>query len=413
MNINVMVGWAARAVALALSFVNTRLLIDCIGKEGLASYSIIFSLALWLALLNFGLPIVVQNSISRLRGMRLEHETMLDHAYGSTLVITVCMIPAVILVGIFVKLFLLASYPFVSMMATIGLCIFIFLAGQGQILIQIMYAEHRAFWPNVYPALVAGCISVTLLIVGYLQIGDINVVLLMVGLAYLLVPLHATFVLKVFKRAKINISSTLKKIKEARSQWLFAILSCCTLALDYIIMSRILQPSEIVEYNLANRLFGVILVMHSVLLATSWTSVGDLMHRDEKDQVKKRVKFILVQGLMIGVVLGFVILISMDWLVVLWTKDQVSHISIGLGVALWVYVIMRIWSDTFAMVLLAFDKANVLNRFIPLQAIISATAGVVLGSYFGATGVVAGLTLSFVLTSAWILPYKYRRLIEQ
>lgn len=413
MNFDVGVGWVAKILALALSFINMRLIIECIGKEGFAAYSIIFSLTAWLSLLNLGLPITVQNSISILRGRKVEHQPMCDLAYGSMLTITLIMTPLVIGLGFFAKAILFASYPSLSYFAVICICLIIFFAAQGQMLIQIMYANHNAFWPNIYPALSAIFMLSALLLAKYFNISDINELLLMIGFTYLLTPLHAFFTLDVVKRAKIDIESTIKKIKEARSQWIFAILSCCTLSIDYIIMSQILDANAIAEYSIASRLFGVVLIMHTVLLMTSWTPLGDLLHSNSKNQAKKLVNQILKRGLFMGAAFGLLTLFSMNWIVSLWTNGQINSLSLALGLSLWIYTMIRIWTDTFSMAMLAFDRASELNNYIPLQAIISAGSAVFLGLFFGSVGVVLGIILSFMLTVVWVLPMKFRRLIEK
>lgn len=130
MNINIAAGWTARAVVMLMSFVNMRLMIDRIGTEGLAAYSIIISLTTWLTLMNLGLPIAIQNAISQLRGQQFDHRSTRDHAYGSMFIVTLVMAPLAIIVAILAHHFLLMGYPFASNVAVVCACLLIYIGGK-------------------------------------------------------------------------------------------------------------------------------------------------------------------------------------------------------------------------------------------------------------------------------------------
>lgn len=412
MNLIIAAGWAARAVVLLLSFVNTRLLIDRIGGEGLAAFSIVVSLTPWLALTNLGLPITVQNMISRLRGQQADYYSTRDQAFGSMLLIALAMAPVAILVGWLSHLFLLANYPFVSVGAVIGACLFIYITGQSQLLTQVMYAEHEALWPNVYPAFSSIWTTAALLIANAQGVEDFNLLLVVLSLSNLLMPVHASMKLDMFRRARFEIRETWHQIRAARDQLLFAVFSSVTLAVDYAVMSRTLEAADIVHYNLVSRLFTVILLVHGVMLSTNWSAVAELLHASESGNARRLVERVLKQGLILGGGLGLMILVAIDPAIRLWTGGKVGDVPFALGLGWCGYVLIRIWTDTYAMALLGYGMASELNRYIPIQACISAVGQYLMGRQFGAVGVVLGLILSFLLTAAWIMPTKFYQLIR-
>jgi len=411
LNRNIAAGWAARGAVILLAFANTRLLIDAVGTEGLAAYSIIISLTPWLALLNLGLPITIQNAISISRGKDGDCITIRDHSFGTMIVQALLLLPITMLVAYFAHKLLLVNYPFVSLGAVIGTHLFIYVTCICQLLAQVMYAERDAFWPNIYPAFAPIWTTITLATARYLEVEQFNLIILVVAASNILMPLHAARRLKIFSRAKFNFQIIREQLASSKHQMLFATMAAATLSVDYAVMSRILSAAEIVEYNLVSRLFLTLTVVHGVVLATNWTPMADLMHAAKKNDARQYLEKILKQGLLIATVLGLLIVATIDPLAELLTGGVINEIPLGLCLAFFVYILLRVWTDTFAMAMQGYGMVYEINKFIPLQALISVICQYFLGLKFGATGVVIGLISSFLLTAAWIIPRKYYLII--
>lgn len=407
MNKNIIIGWTARAIVLILAFVNTRLLIDCIKSEGLAAYSIIISLTPWLMLMNLGLPLVIQNSISRSRGNNEDYRLVRDQAFGTMIVVALALAPIAVLIGWLTHKYLLVNYEFVSASYIIGVILFIYISGVCQLLPQVMYAEHDSFWPNVYPIFSPIWTAVVLIIAKDCSFYDFNQLILLIAFSNLLIPFHAAIRLKIFKRSKFKITILMEQIKSSGGQLLFAFMATVTLSVDYLIMSRTLNVIDVVNYNLTSRLFMAILVVHGVLIAINWTPVSDLMHSNKKRESRESVERLVRQGLIIGFMFGIFILASINPLVEMLTGGEVTSIPVGLTLAFFLYLIIRIWTDTYAMAIQSYGMVSVMNKFLPLQAFISAFGQYYLGIYFGATGIVFGVIISFLVTAAWIIPRKF------
>jgi O-antigen/teichoic acid export membrane protein len=410
--INIMAGWLARAIVIVLSFINTRLLLDQIGISGLAAYSIIYSLTTWLVLLNLGIPISVQNLISRLRGQGHEYQEQRNYAYGSMILVMLTLFPFAILIALFSYEYLLDDYSIVSKTSLILVCLFIYISGQFQLLIQVLYAEHESFWPNIYPAFTSVYTCIILIAANILSISNFNILIIILGLGSLIIPVHTCIKLDFFRKIKFSYAETLKLINESKSIFIFSIFSAGTLAIDYGIMALILAPTDIVNYNLVNRLFSVLLVVHGVILASNWSPIADLLNAKAITESRKKIRTILKQGLLIGTTLGVIILLLSDSIVNVWSGGKINHVPMTLGIFCWIYAMLRIWTDTYSMALLAHNKAHLLNYCIPIQACISIIGQFALGTFFGPTGIIAGLALSFLLTVAWFLPLIFHKTIK-
>ena len=412
MNLNIAIGWISKFIVLALSLINTRLLIESIGTNGLAAYSIILSLSAWIGLLNLGLPITAQNSISKLRGRNRNHQRNRNEYYGAMIIISIFLSPLVIFMAIIAKFYILVDYPYVSVLSLIFACLFIYISCQSQLMNQVLYAENMAFWPNLYPALVAIYTTVALMLAVKFQVNNFNIILILLTIANMIMPIHSAIKLKLFKNIEYSFKNTIKKLYIARGQLLFAFLSNCVLAIDYIIMSQNLSAEDIVEYNLTSRIFGIVLLINNVIIATNWTPMSDLLHGLKMNQAKLRLDKILKQGLLLGGLVGLFIIIFMNPLITIWTGGKVSSIPLILGISLWLYALIRIWTDTFSMALLGYGMAGKINIFIVVQAFISIVLQIFLGRNFGSSGVVLGQIISFLLTVSWILPKIFYKIVR-
>ncbi len=389
------------------AFVNTRLLMDSVGSEGFAAFSIIISLTPWLALLNLGLPITIQNAISISRGNDGAYMSMRDHAFGTMLVQALALLPLTLIFAYLTHQFLLVNYPFVSLGAVVGTHVFIYITGICQLLIQVMYAEHESFWPNIYPVFAPIWTTAALQVALFFDIKQFNLIILIITASNLLMPFHAARRLNIFSKARFNLQTIRAQIASSRHQMYFATMAAATLSIDYAVMSRILPHLEIVEYNLASRLFLTLTIVHNVVLATNWTPIADLMHAGKRTEARRGLEQVLKQGLFIGGGAGLLIILTIDPLAQLLTGGTVKDIPMGLCAAFWIYILIRVWTDTFAMAIQGYGMVAEINKFIPLQALISVTFQYFLGLKLGAMGIVFGLILSYILTAAWIIPRKF------
>jgi Na+-driven multidrug efflux pump len=74
------------------------------------------------------------------------------------------------------------------------------------------------------------------------------------------------------------------------------------------------------------------------------------------------------------------------------------------------YYVMRVWTDTYAMVLQCRSHLYPLWISTPIQAILSVVFQILLIQRLGVQGAVWGMMGSFLFTAAWILPWSVRRM---
>ena len=407
MNRNIIIGWFARGVVLCLSFLNSGLLLSCLGAEGYALYTIIISLTPWIALLNFSIPITIQNLISTQRNDIEEQKKIKKNAFGAMILLIVVFLPLIVITSILTKKYILHDYEFLKYSTMIVIITLIFISSLCQVMTQIMYAEYDSFWPNIYPIFVPVWTTMVLALSKMFDLNNINLVILLISFSFIFSSVHSFIKLDVFKEVKIDIKEIFKFIKNSKSQLIFSFFAASTLAVDYVIMSKILKPEDIVQYNLTSRLFLAIQVFTSVIIISNWTKISDLMHNGNKQAARIELKKIVNISILIGSICGLILIITADEIIDLLTSGAVSKIPLLLKILFFSYLIIRIWTDAFAMALQSYNKIDEINIFLPLQALISISLQVYLGMKYGSIGIIAGLLASFILTVSWLIPAKF------
>ena len=407
------IGWSARLGVLVFSFVNTRLLIEALGIDGTAAYTIILSITPWIGLLNLGLPITMQNEVSRLRSQGVDIVIFQQHAIGTMLLTGLFLLPIPLTIGWAIKTILLVDYEQFSHGTIMIAVLLIYISAIFQLLPQLMYANNNAVWPNLYPFISAIWIFIILTLVVTFQFTNVGLVTISLMLSNILMPLHAMIRTKLFRSVKIDLSVSVKQISTSRNILLFTAIATSVLSVDYIIMSRILEATEIVKYGVTSKLFFIILTFHSILIAVNWTPVSDSINSKLMKEARAKIYGILKFGMSAGFICGVIIIVFQEFIFNILTGGEVVDISAFLIVSFLIYTLLRVWTDTFAFALQGCGKVNLINMFLPIQAIVSCSGQYYLGGAFGAVGVLWGMILSFLLTAAWIIPYYFFKMTRE
>jgi O-antigen/teichoic acid export membrane protein len=406
----VVAGWSARIVSAACSLVNTRLLIELMGVDGYAAMTIVLSLMPWFALLTLGLPNAAQNQIAQRRAKALDIHSLKQATVDATCVAVVALLPLALVLALGIQHLLLAGHPGLSFAWVAVLSCALLFNGFSAIFHQVLYATHRAVWPSVAPAVQA---LLTMAGLGLaIAIGSRHPFW---GAAAVALPMLVVFWLSAHRvgarpRLAIDWSQLRALVVEGRGFLLFGAAAQLTLACDYIVMAFLLSSDSIVQYNLAAKAFGIILTLHTVLLAASWTPMSDRYFSGQFGPLRQYVRRLLGAGFGLALLIALPLVLFMDDVVALLSGGQAAPLPLALVAGWVVYLCIRVWSDTFATALLSFNELATMNYYVFWQAAISVPAQWALGARFGAAGIVLGIIVSFLATAAWVLPLRFSRL---
>jgi O-antigen/teichoic acid export membrane protein len=409
-----LIGWIAKIFTVIFSLINTRMLLDIIGVQGFALYSIIFSLAGWLSLLNFAIPSALQNVISKFKIEKKDLKELFQTILFVVITIIILSIPILFIVVKVTYNTLFINYHNILHIDYLLIMLFLlFLFGLSEIFNKVLFSLHKGYLPNTYPALISIFAFLMLYLSNKLHINNVNIVLILFFLPYLCVFILSYVQSISFVKPKFNKHIFYIVLKLAKKFFLFTILAAFVLKVDYIIMSMVLKAHEIAIYNLDMRIFNLVLFMYGTILAALWPVSSELFHKKDFSLIKKNIKKNILFGIILTTVLSGIIILLKDKIFFLISGDKSLNITFLTGILTSIYIMLRIWTDSFATILQSMNEINILIYIVPVQAFISILAQYYLGLLYGLNGILIGLILSFLLTVVWVLPIKFYKITKE
>lgn len=380
---------------------------DLVGINDYAGLTIILSLAPWFALLNLGLPNTTQNLISRLRAVNKSPKRFQQAAVDAAYSVGWIYLVPVIFVSAGVHQALVGQHGDLSYVAVVALTLGLGCSGLGAIFQQILHATHRSIWPTLAPAI--QFLLTTILLYSQLLFNFTSDVLVAMAIALpmLLIFFGGGWLVDAKFRWKVDWRVLKILISESKGFLFFGAAGAVAISSDYVVMARLLSSEEIAEYSLVTKAFSIILTLHVVWLAAFWTPLSDLFYRKDYASMRKKLIRLLILGFGLALSLGLLLILSINTLAQIFTNNRIVFLQHELVIFGLIYVLIRIWSDTFATALLSCNQLKVVNGYIVAQSIISIASQLWLAKLYGAVGILLGIVISFGLTAAWILPYHF------
>jgi len=419
--VTVTVSWATRFLTLVVQMLLMPVLLHLLGDQKFSVYQVIISLQGWLVLCTFGVGPALKNMISEV-WVKGESDRNARYAVAFFLwIVSLGFTALFFALAPFLSSLILgkltqgehwADFPFVLgglLMLVIGI---------GQVGAEVLYAEMRAHWVYLLPAAgqtlglgfiyclsragVKGEAGLLWVIVFWLcpQAIGASVILWMAGL---------------IKVPRLWPESTVVRrlARPALRFFVFALLSNAVLLVDYLVMSQILQPSEIVVYSAMMRAVSLFLVFYMALLLIIWPEWSVQMQKGLWAQTSRRVLRLAGGGILVCMLTNGLMLWAAPPLLRFWLRRPDLVFSPVTILLFFGYMGIRVWTDTHAVALQSANRMRTLIITVIVQALITMPAEVFLGSRWGANGIVLGLIVGFLLTAAWSLPYKFHAFARQ
>lgn len=410
--------WASRVVTALVLLASVRILMDSLGLENYAVFALLTGLTGWFMLADMGIGVSVQNHISESRARNQAYDDLISASGLLAVLLLFVTVIALYFISPYVAPLLLKNFPFLSEVEKTKL---FFLTGAlsigmgvGGIVYKVWYAEQRGYLSNIVPAVAALVGFVGLLLVRHTPIEDrlyLNLAAFIAPTAVL--PLGALLVQQLRVRwlrrgldhSGMKLPGTIHRLMNRGLHfWFFAIMAAVVLQIDYIVMSQFLAAHDIAAYYISTKVFGLAFFVYSAILFALWPIFAEAIAKREWGLVQRYLKKYLAFGL----IFMFVCTVLLIWLMpmavgILAPKENII-IPLGFILLLGAYQIIRVWTDTFAMVLQSTSNLKPFWIFVPIQAILSIVLQWVLVPIYGLYGVILGLIASFVFTVTWALP---------
>lgn len=418
-----MSAWGSRGVMAGLNFVSIPLIVFLIGLDGYELYVLAGSLTAGYALIDIGLGSALQNIIST---CRVKKKDYFDYIVNAVFIIFVALLlVTLMLMGLSdtIGAILLQKYEGITL-ADKGrlffeISVLLLLLGSSNLVNRIWYGEQRGYLANLVPAI--GYI-IGFLILEAIAAYNINTDIYQVifvwyfpvcslQICILLSRIHILKIGMLFSCVKKEIMY--KLWKTCKGFWCFAFLSVMTLQINYIIMSQYVYDNGMVAYNLVDKIMNLSFFVYTAILSALWPVFTEAFSKREWSRVIAYCRRYIFIGVFIVLLCMLFSIVFMPYLAKVLLHGNHIDISNWFIFMFGVYYVLRVWTDTFAIILQSRNDMRPFLLMVPLQAVLSVALQCLLVETYGIYGVLAGLMLSYIITVVWYLPYKVYRCYEK
>ena len=406
--------WLTRFIGVFCNFYLIRLVVGSLGEETYTGWILLLNFCGWIGLLDFGIGSALQYYVAQNRADPNAAQRIAAGVVALSAGIFILAVPLLYFLGpLFIKVLdplhgVSDLQKYTALLVCAGLTLLTALGANAQ---KLLYGNGKGFWANLLSCgtQVAGVAGVGL--VCFIKPAN-PLFWISVGYGLPAVALWWTLFIACSKVKGMADWRNLLEFKgffgKSLGFWGFAVLSAFVLKVDYLILSQVSNTSEIFEYNIISRIYGLALFVYTAVLAAMQP---ELTAENKADKLAALFSALMKQTLL-GVLLVVAVcgglLLYPQYILALIAPGHPGSMSIALTLLVGMYHVLRVWTDTYAMVLLAKGNLKYLWMWVPVQAIIGVALQLTLGRQYGAAGVVIGLIGSYLLTVAVFLPIHAR-----
>jgi len=410
-----------KGIVLLIQLWSIKYFIVNMSVDNYSTYVLISSLSPWILLTDLGIGSALQNKISEKRSLSEDVSIIIYDGLTLSLFVACIFIFLAALSSSSISEFYLKFDPsqsgqhqnyvlFVALIFFIG-------SSLGMVSQKVWFALHKGWVGNILLAS-GSIISFTIIKLFGLDSFQNNL-LGAVVLFYAPIAISSLFsfwilwikIDKKLMRAFLTRSIIADLFKNGFSFWIFSIFAALVLQADYLVLSQKSTSEDILLYSVMQKLFSVAIFVYAAVLQALWPRCAELQIARKYNDIKQ----ITIRHLSFG----FLGAMLFSGLIYFFSGYVFSLFGVGvtpsaeLIMLFGVYNLLRIWTDTFGMLMQSMNILYPLWFLVPLQALITIISQYFLCDYFGLTGIVIGLITGYILTVAPICPVIiYRHLRE-
>ena len=416
--------WIARAISASVQIVCIRCVVDALGPNGYSVFALLSALLAWAVLFDFGVGNALQNYISEKR--------VLGQAYYSHIWFAgkLCIASMVLILLILAPLSSILSPLYLKsanhldvlnkwILFYLSMSVFTF-ATIGSVVYKIWYAEQKGWIANIVISASSLCGLLFVYLCGLSNTFNKVEFFILAFYVPQAVISFVCFIYRIINSRKylcLNGDCSFNIVRDflcrSSSFWGFTAISTVVLQADTLVLSQKISSDEMVLYFIMSKLFGLVGFVYTSLLQAIWPVCAELRILNQWGKLESLVMKYVFFGVALVVFSGACIYILRNHILNILSVRLASDIHPLLFVLFSAYLILRVWSDTYAMLLQSMNTLRPLWYIVPFQAVVSLGLQWYLADKFGIYGILTGLITSFICTVCIYLPIVYKRKVKE
>ncbi|GAB0058341.1 hypothetical protein SIID45300_02689 [Candidatus Magnetaquicoccaceae bacterium FCR-1] len=383
-------------------------------------YSILLSLTGWFALSDLGIGQALHNYLAERRAKHLPYSNyIIASAKAVAVLCIVIFIVSIIFSGLIWEVLSRKSGGAINResgeLAIVSIALISTVSVFGSLSTKIWFAEQRGYLANILIASSAILSAASVTLIGAFEFNN----KLIAALLILNAPLaFFTFVSALHRiRHEFSLRSAeyenlpFRQLLERGSSFsAFFLLAAIVTQSDYFIQSQYCDPKQIAVYAILSKLFSIYQMAYIALLQAYAPIATASYAKNDWKSTNKITRTLIILSATGAVFYTAIIYFSNSHLTLYFTGGQFSEFPVDLIMLFGVLLLVRVWTDTYAMILQSASALKNLVFSASVQAIFSIALQLLLVPDFGPSGTIWALIISWVSTVAWLLPVLVTRL---
>ncbi|MCL5261200.1 MAG: MATE family efflux transporter [Gammaproteobacteria bacterium] len=410
-------GWASRFISGIAQVVSISILLKYLGTDLYAAFAVIIGLQYWFMLSDLGLGASLQNYLSECFARGENPKQLLSTAAIMVYCLLLCGTLIFPLFSPVLQHFLLrkVSPDFATgnyyLLITIGV---IYIATNVfNISYRVLFACKKGYWAYIYQGLSYFFALVGIVIVKFWSLSGDH--LLDMLLAWMLPPLLFAVIAFIqcfpFTDVLANFEKNIVKKIAIRSFkfWGFTLAATFAIYSDYLVISQTLNTHDIAIYNILAKCFNFMFFVYMALLTAVWPELAELFVKKDVKKANSLLYKTIVVGAVLTISSSLIFLIGKNFFMAILAAKSGLILPVSAIILFGEYYLIRVWVDAFSVGLQSQNTLRVMLISSCMQALISVTGMYIFSRAYGLNGIICGMSLALLVTSAWILPLVYYR----
>jgi O-antigen/teichoic acid export membrane protein len=411
-------GWGARLSSIITNLVVIPLLITLLGTSEYAVLSILLSLMVWFNLFDFGIGNSLHNYMVEENIRDKDSANYMASAYVLIAIVLLLGTLLICLFGEYLGELLFWRMDFLpektrSRLVVI-VCILLLYNSLGQIANRILFAQGRGYIPNILQIASNVFVLSIFYVISFSSFrGDI-IKYAIIYLAPIPVLLLITLVIIGLKNnlwhSGLNRHAMMALFQRSRKFWLYTVLATIICNIDYIILSQTVSIDSIVAYSIIYKISVTVISISTSMLHAVWPFAIEWIMKNDWPKLINIINKYMSIGFFTILCFFAVLTLFQKQVFLLLAPGANLMIEFSTIVLFTIYLIVRVWTDFFTVLVQAINDINNLIFLACFQAIASIALQIVLAQIWGVNGILVGLILSSILTVSWALPLRIKKI---
>jgi len=397
-------------MAMLISFVLVRYMLEYLGTELYGVWSVILSLMTWILFFDLGISNGVKNKVSTALATDKEEEARAYISTGYVILTLFSVFVFVIFYGIsfylnWQSIFNIYSISNTQLGSVLRIVLFFILFNFVLSIITAIFNAVQQASLVVFNQFLSNVFSLIMIIL-LLQFTETNLYYL--AFAYGAVLVFSNMILSLwFYRKNPSLSPKLsyfhkdkvKSISKLGMNFFFLQLTIFfILTTDRFIITQLLGPSVVTNYDILYKYFGSILIIHGIVNSPLWSMYTEAYSKNDYEWISKILKkMVFLWGGYIGILMIMILLA--DIIIRIWLNNDKLIFTLSNYIYMGLLVLSIAWHNIFAYFTNGIEKTKTQLYATVVGAIINIPLSIIFIKYLdmGLNGVLLATIMSLAV----------------